>query len=48
MATIAEPIRQRPNVASANIQLPGVESYEQVDREIAGFDDKCELAGGQL
>ena len=34
MATLAEPVR--PNVASANIQLPGVESYEQVDREIAG------------
>jgi molybdopterin-containing oxidoreductase family membrane subunit len=34
MATLAEPVR--PNVASANIQLPGVENYEQVDREIAG------------
>src|SRR5262245_39268791 len=36
MATLAEPITTRPNVASANIQLPGVESYEQVDRDIAG------------
>ncbi|HWP69590.1 MAG TPA: hydrogenase, partial [Gemmatimonadaceae bacterium] len=37
MATIVEPVGpQRPNVASANIQLPGVESYEQVDRDILG------------
>src|SRR5919109_5679064 len=39
MATLAEPVgpgAPRPNVASANIQLPAVESYEQVDRDIAG------------
>jgi molybdopterin-containing oxidoreductase family membrane subunit len=36
MATIAKPVPQRANVASANIQLPGVESYEQVDRDISG------------
>ena len=34
MASLVQPVR--PNVATANIQLPGVESYEQVDREIAG------------
>jgi Ni/Fe-hydrogenase subunit HybB-like protein len=34
MATIAfEP--RRPNIASANVQLPAVQSYEQVDDEIA-------------
>ena len=33
MATLVEPLR--PNVASANIQLPAVESYEQVDRDIS-------------
>ena len=26
---------QRPNVASADVRLPAVKSYEQVDREIA-------------
>src|SRR5688572_11272936 len=39
MATLAKPVddvSKRPNVASANIQLPGVESYEQVDRDISG------------
>ena len=34
MATVAEPAR--PNIASANIPLPGVRDYEQVDREITG------------
>jgi Ni/Fe-hydrogenase subunit HybB-like protein len=39
MATIAQPGRPgemvpRPNVASANRQLPGVADYEQVDRDI--------------
>jgi molybdopterin-containing oxidoreductase family membrane subunit len=41
MATIARPgrpveIADRPNVASANRQLPGVADYEQVDRDIGG------------
>jgi hypothetical protein len=42
MATIARPgtevtpVTTRPNVASANVQLPGVRDYEQVDNEIAG------------
>ena len=37
MATIARPgtVVTRPNVASANVQLPGVRDYEQVDNEIA-------------
>ena len=30
-----EPLR-RPNVASANVQLPGVRDYEQVDNEVIG------------
>ena len=33
MATATEPVR--PNIASANIPLPGVRDYEQVDREIS-------------
>jgi Ni/Fe-hydrogenase subunit HybB-like protein len=33
MATFAEPMR--PNVPSADVQLPAVRDYEQVDREIA-------------
>ncbi|MEP7346646.1 MAG: NrfD/PsrC family molybdoenzyme membrane anchor subunit, partial [Gemmatimonadaceae bacterium] len=33
MASAAQPLR--PNVASANVQLPGVEDYAQVDREIS-------------
>ena len=39
MATIARPgtgVAATPNVASANVQLPGVRDYEQVDNEIAG------------
>ena len=38
MATVARPgteVVTRPNVASANVQLPGVRDYEQVDNEIA-------------
>ena len=39
MATVARPgtalAPSRPNVASANVQLPGVRDYEQVDTEIA-------------
>src|SRR5256886_741716 len=33
-----EPSRrgQRPNIATADVRLPAVRSYEQVDREIAG------------
>ncbi|HWJ21450.1 MAG TPA: NrfD/PsrC family molybdoenzyme membrane anchor subunit [Gemmatimonadaceae bacterium] len=41
MATIARPVPapseepyRRPNVSSANVQLPGVRDYEQVDNEI--------------
>ncbi len=41
MASSATPLRgpagetlMRPNVASANVQLPAVRDYEQVDREI--------------
>src|SRR5262249_49884302 len=39
MASIARPIpaddpRTRPNIASANVQLPGVRDYEQVDNDI--------------
>jgi Ni/Fe-hydrogenase subunit HybB-like protein len=41
MASVARPvpardveIRQRPNIASADVQLPAVRDYEQVDREI--------------
>ncbi|HEX4932806.1 MAG TPA: hydrogenase, partial [Gemmatimonadaceae bacterium] len=33
MASFAEPLR--PNIASADVQLPGVRDYEQVDNEIA-------------
>ncbi len=48
MATIARPgfgdhadeparvVERRPNIASANVQLPAVADYEQVDREILG------------
>jgi molybdopterin-containing oxidoreductase family membrane subunit len=41
MATTARPgrateVARRPNVASANQQLPGVVDYEQVDRDIGG------------
>ena len=40
MATGAMPSRlldgQRPNVASADVQLPAVRDYEQVDEEILG------------
>jgi molybdopterin-containing oxidoreductase family membrane subunit len=39
MATAARPgteIVRRPNVAEANLQLPGVRDYEQVDNEIVG------------
>jgi Ni/Fe-hydrogenase subunit HybB-like protein len=42
MASTAEPVRapngeilRRPNIASADIQMPAVRSYEQVDEEIA-------------
>ncbi|MEN9791740.1 MAG: hypothetical protein RLZZ63_1398, partial [Gemmatimonadota bacterium] len=35
MATLAHPDDlRRPNIASADIQLPAVTSYEQVDNEI--------------
>jgi hypothetical protein len=41
MATVARPgpaadLVPRPNVASANVQLPGVRDYEQVDNDIIG------------
>ena len=41
MATIAKPIPprdepRRPNIASADVQLPAVKDFEQVDREIVG------------
>ena len=32
MASFAEPLR--PNIASADVQLPGVRDYEQVDDDI--------------
>ena len=32
MASFVEP--RRPNIASADVQLPGVTDYEQVDNEI--------------
>ena len=35
MASLAHPEVQRPNIPSANVQLPAVRDYEQVDREIA-------------
>lgn len=36
MATMAEPVGpMRPNIASADIQLPAIKDFEQVDREIA-------------
>src|SRR5688500_1660357 len=39
MATIAHPVPaseepRRPNIATADVQLPAVKDYEQVDREI--------------
>ena len=34
MASFAEPLR--PNIASADVQLPGVRDYEQVDNDIIG------------
>ena len=46
MATIAKPVREGirgPNIASADVQLPAVKDYEQVDREIIatlGFTKK--------
>src|SRR6476469_1200815 len=41
MATLSRPVpvtdeRMRPNIASADVQLPAVRDYEQVDREIVG------------
>jgi molybdopterin-containing oxidoreductase family membrane subunit len=43
MATAATPLRgddgevlHRPNIATANVQLPAVRDYEQVDRDIIG------------
>src|SRR4051812_14557394 len=41
MATITQPIPareepRRPNIATADVQLPAVRDYEQVDREIVG------------
>ncbi|MFL5525949.1 MAG: hydrogenase, partial [Gemmatimonadaceae bacterium] len=41
MATITRPVPardepRRPNTATAGVQLPAVEDYEQVDREIVG------------
>src|SRR4051812_27262478 len=41
MATITRPLPEndeprRPNIASADVQLPAVRDYEQVDREIIG------------
>ena len=40
MATLAQPIDERddmrrPNIATADVQLPAVKDYEQVDREIS-------------
>ena len=41
MAVITHPagppdeLVERPNVATANLQLPGVRDYEQVDNEIS-------------
>ncbi|MFN9201728.1 MAG: NrfD/PsrC family molybdoenzyme membrane anchor subunit [Gemmatimonas sp.] len=47
MATLAQPTRgtgiRGPNIASADVQLPAVENYEQVDRDIIatlGFTKK--------
>jgi len=34
MATMAHPDARRPNLPSADVQLPGVRDYEQVDNEI--------------
>jgi len=41
MATMARPLDdrnapKRPNIATADVQLPAVKDYEQVDREIVG------------
>ena len=36
MATTAEPGPMRPNIASADVPLPAIKTFEQVDREIAG------------
>ena len=37
MATLAQPVKgpMRPNIASADIQLPAVRNFEQVDDEIS-------------
>ncbi len=36
MATMAEPVGpMRPNIASADVQLPAIKTFEQVDEEIA-------------
>jgi hypothetical protein len=41
MATAAPPLNERedrykrPNIATADVQLPAVKDYEQVDREIS-------------
>ena len=44
-----EPRReQRPNVASADVRLPAVRSYEQVDREIGGTRVLDVVFGEQL
>jgi hypothetical protein len=41
MATLTRPVRptdepRRPNIPAADLQLPAVRDYEQVDREIVG------------
>ena len=40
MATLARPYDEeavrRPNIATADVQLPAVRDYEQVDQEISG------------
>lgn len=46
MASVAHPVREGirgPNIASADVQLPAVRDYEQVDRDIIatlGFTKK--------
>ena len=51
MATIAKPVREGirgPNIASADVQLPAVKDYEQVDREIKDSERRRVESGAQL
>ena len=50
MATLSQPIPvsdepRRPNIATADVQLPAVKGYEKDDREIGGTHHLNILAG---